>query len=124
MSFYAYSALINFVTSLILFFVVFKKRQKVLADKAYIFFCLAISFWSFFYFLWQLSNNANMALLWSRTFMAGAIFIPVFYLHFVLAFLELQKKNKIKIICAYIWGVLSLVLNFTPLFVKNVVHLR
>jgi signal transduction histidine kinase len=52
--------------------------------------------------------------------MAGAIFIPSAYLHFVLTLLGLHKEKKKLIVSSYIFGSIFLVLNFTSLFVKDV----
>ncbi|MFH0840488.1 MAG: ATP-binding protein [bacterium] len=121
MSFYAYSALINFITCLGLSFIIFRKKQKIIVDRIFILFLLSIAFWSFFYFFWQITTDEWFALLFSRILMIGAIFIPIFFFHFVVLFLELQNENKIRIVLSYIFGGISFLFSFTTLFVKNVV---
>ncbi|TSC53306.1 MAG: hypothetical protein LiPW39_345 [Parcubacteria group bacterium LiPW_39] len=120
MSFFALSALINGLTSLVLAIFVFLKNRKSAVNKTFTLFCLSAAAWSLPYFFWQISKDADSALFWSRALMAGAIFIPVFYLHFVLTFLEVAGKNKRLLILVYVFAFISLALDFTPLFVKNV----
>jgi two-component system nitrogen regulation sensor histidine kinase GlnL len=52
--------------------------------------------------------------------MAGAIFIPSAFLHFSLSLIEQHKKYFKVIISCYLASVLFLLLDFTPLFVKDV----
>lgn len=52
--------------------------------------------------------------------MMGAIFIPTFYLHNILANLDkLEGKGKILFIC-YLMSIVFSIINLTPLFVKDV----
>lgn len=51
--------------------------------------------------------------------MAGAIFIPVTYLHFVLRFLNIPKQ-KIFLVLSYFLFVIFLLFNATPLFISHV----
>jgi signal transduction histidine kinase len=120
MSFFALSALINGLTSLILAAFVFSKNRKATVNRIFTLFCLSAVVWSLPYFLWQISKDAASALFWCRGLMAGAIFIPILYLHFVLVLLEKVKENKRLLIIIYIFALISLASDFTPLFVKNV----
>ncbi len=121
MTYYAFSALFNSITSLILFFVVFSKRQKNTVFRTFLALCFSAFIWSFFYFFWQLADDKTLALFWCRALMFGATLIPVFYLHFVLSFLKIESKNKTKLFFIYLFGLLSIIINFTDLLVKDVV---
>ncbi len=119
MSFYALSALINFITSAVLGVLVIIKNRSA-KNVAFFLFCAAVAFWSFFYLVWQLATDAESALLWSRVLMAGAIFIPAAYLHFVYALIGLLQKRRMDIILTYgVFG-LFLLADFTPKFVSHV----
>ncbi len=54
-----------------------------------------------------------------RILMAGAIFIPVAYLHFVYAFLGLLKKKKITLILSYLLFFVFFLTDFTPYFIDH-----
>lgn len=120
MNFYGLSALINFATCLLLGLFGFFKGKGDKITRSFLWFCLSISFWSISYFIWQLAEDEKTALLWSRILMAGAIFIPIFYLHFVVNLLYLFRQNKKIIISGYLIFLFFLLADFTPFFIKEV----
>lgn len=120
MTFWALSGLINGITSTILGNVVYFRNRKNVVNVSYGLFCLSIAVWSYAYFLWQISLTESAALLWCRWLMAGAVFIPVCYLHHILTFLKLHTQKKTLIISGYLFGIISFFLSFTSLFVKSV----
>ncbi|MFH1427671.1 MAG: histidine kinase N-terminal 7TM domain-containing protein, partial [Patescibacteria group bacterium] len=121
MTFFAISALINAITSSILgFFVIYKKRSRL--NINFSLFCLSVAFWSFSYFLWQISNNEASAILWSKILTIGSILIPLFYLRFTLVFLDLDKErfHKILLKFGYFLAFFFLVISPTSLLVDGV----
>ncbi|MFO7807669.1 MAG: ATP-binding protein [Candidatus Moraniibacteriota bacterium] len=118
MSFFAISALINALTSIVLGSVIAVKRSDKNTTTGFILFCITVTVWSLGYFFWQISDNAQDALFWSRVLMAGAIFSPVAYLQFALAFLG--KKSKKLIVSSYIIFSIFFLLNFTNLFIQGI----
>jgi len=83
---------------------------------------LSISIWAFSLGMEISSPNYNIAFLWNKILNIGAIFIPIFFYHFVSVFLEIEKKEKILIISGYFFSVIVLFFFniFTPFFVKGV----
>lgn len=122
MNFYALSALINFLSSLILGVFVLLNNRKAKTNAAFALFAFTVAIWSFGYYFWQVANSPHAALWWTRFLMAAAIFIPVTYLHFVCAFLDLLGRKKKLLIASYALFSVFLVLDFTPLFVNRVEH--
>ena len=120
MEFYAITALINAIVSSILGPFVYFKGRKQLINQIFALFCLTVAIWSYSYFIWQISTTPQAALFWSRALMAGAIFIPVVYCHFILALIKQIKKYKKYLIFGYLIFTLFFLANFTPLFVKSV----
>lgn len=119
MNFYAISALVNLITSAVLgFFVILKSRKS--KNFSFFIFCFFVAFWSLFYYLWQISTSAESALLWCRVLMAFAIFIPVAYLHFVYALVEILDKRKKFLIFSYFLFSLFLVADATPYFISHI----
>ncbi|MFA6106929.1 MAG: ATP-binding protein [Patescibacteria group bacterium] len=119
MNFYAISALINFFTSLILgVFVILKSRNS--KNLSFFIFCFFVASWSLGYYFWQIADDAISALFWCRALMAAAILIPVSYLHFVYALVDLVEKRKKFLIFSY--GLFSLFLlgDLTPYFVSHI----
>ena len=121
MSYYALVALINGIAATFLGILVYFRRRKEAASTGFALFSLCVSFWSYSYFIWQISGSAEQALFWSRMLMAGAIFVPVTYLHFVLGLLDRIEKNKRFLIFSYILFSIFSILNFTtPNFIESV----
>src|SRR3989344_8849013 len=94
MNFYAVSALVNLVTGVCLCLAVLTKNKRSKLDQYFALFAFSAVVWSSGYFFWQLASTYDSALFWLRFLMAGAIGIGVFYLHFVLEFLNLSKAKK------------------------------
>ncbi|MDI6717496.1 MAG: ATP-binding protein [Patescibacteria group bacterium] len=119
MQFYAITGLVNAVAStLIGIFVYFNKKESI--NRAFAIFSFSVAFWSYGYFLWQISDSGSGALFWSRVLMAGAIFIPPTFFHFILTLLD-RNKEKIKtVIFSYLLFSIFLIFDFTNLFVKGV----
>ncbi|MCM8781918.1 MAG: hypothetical protein NC828_02570 [Candidatus Omnitrophica bacterium] len=120
MGFYALSALINGLSSSALGIFVYLKNRKGNVNRTYGLTTIFIGIWSYSYFFWQIAINKSSALFWCRALMGGAIFISPAYLHFVLTLLGLHKKKKKMVVSSYIFGSIFFILNFTPLFVKDV----
>lgn len=121
MSVYAAAALVNAITSSILGLFVLVRNKEVKVNQLFALFCFSVAFWSGCYYLWQVADEATSALFWSRLLMAGAIFIPIFYLHFVLNLLEKLKDHKLLLVSGYVFGLIFLFFDFTPFFITDVV---
>ena len=89
MEIYSLTALITAITSFVLGIFVYFKNKKAPINKTFALFAFAVFFWSFSYFLWQIAKDPQSALFWSRSLILGAIFIPIFYFHFVIYFLDI-----------------------------------
>ncbi|MFA5431615.1 MAG: ATP-binding protein [Candidatus Paceibacterota bacterium] len=109
------------ITSLVLGSFVLLKNRKNLTNYTFILLSSAVCFWSFFYFLWQISTTHDTALFNTRMLSIGSIFIPIFYLHWVLSFLELKNiRTKFVLVFGYIVTFLFLMFSFSPMFIKDV----
>ncbi|MEA2113386.1 MAG: ATP-binding protein [Patescibacteria group bacterium] len=120
MIFYAIVALVNAITSTILGLFVYLKNRKSKINQAFGLFCLSASIWSYSYYFWQIADSASGALFWSRSLMMGAIFINIFYFHFVLRLFNKVQERKKSLIFGYLIFFFFFLANFTSLFVKGV----
>ncbi|MFA7114489.1 MAG: histidine kinase N-terminal 7TM domain-containing protein [Candidatus Omnitrophota bacterium] len=123
MSFYALSGLINGITSTVLgIFIFLKVRRR--GDNplyiSYVFFCLSVSVWSYFYFAWMITGIPQKALLYSRCLMMGAMYIPIFYLHHLLYLLGNFNEKKAIIFFGYLFTFVFLLFGFSPYYVESV----
>lgn len=119
-NFYAITAFINFLTSLIIAILVILKNRKNPKNIGMFILSSLVSLWSLSYFFWQISTTEQEALFWCRALTAFMIFIPAAFLHFALAFAEILNKRRGLMISVY--AVLSgfFLFNFTPYFVRRV----
>src|SRR3989338_3787680 len=102
MDYYSASALINFITSVVLGSIIFFRNPKGNINQIFCLFTFTVAFWSFFYFLWQIATSESEALTWLKILMFFAIFIPVSYLHLTLVLLEALDRYKKLLFFSYI----------------------
>jgi len=120
MNIFAISGFINGISAVVFgSFVYFKNRKKT-ANKLFALLNLAIAIWAVNYGFWQMSVDKTIALLFVRLLMVGAIFIPVFCLHFILNFLDLDREKKWVLILNYLIALILFIFNFTSFIVKDV----
>ena len=120
MSYYLISAAVNAIIAIgLAVFIVIESPLKQM-HRAFIYFALAVFAWSAAYGVWQLTDNQDSALFWSRALMAGAIYTAIAYFHFVAAFLGIYKQQKYLIWLGYVVMTVFELLNFTPYFVSHV----
>ena len=119
--FYPLSGLINVITSAILGIIVLYKNRTNIRNITYALFCLSITVWGGFYFIWLTTDSREVALLCSRGFMAGAIFIPIFYLHHIFTLLGVSESKRRELFWIYMSGVTFLIFNMTPYYITGVV---
>ncbi len=117
MIYYAFTAFLNFITSIVIGLLVLLKDRKNKINFSFFLFSFSIAFWSLGYCFWQLSNTPEAALFWTHFLMLGAGYIPVTYLHFVYNFLDL--KRNIMVILGYIFFTVFIPFNYTKLFIAG-----
>jgi len=120
MSYYAFSALFNFLLSVFLGWFVFQKNQKSQIHQNLFLLCLSAGWWAFFYFLWQMTQTETLALWWTRFLMFGAIWVAYFYVKVVALFLERERELRNALRLAFWLGVVFSVLVATPYMVAYV----
>lgn len=81
-----------------------------------------MAIWSFSLFQVIVAESNNATILWNKILYIGAIFIPVFYNHFVLVILKMSNRRKKSIVMHYILGGIFLLVDlfyYSPLFFKD-----
>jgi len=110
-------ALTSFFLSI---FVLAKSRKKI--NVLFFLFSLAVSLWAVFYAIWVASDNQQYALFFARTLNLFAIFIPVFYFHWLMCFLE--KKAHKRIILVYTLTAIFAISGYSDIFVSSVKNIE
>ncbi|MBI5400052.1 hypothetical protein HZB07_05525 [Candidatus Saganbacteria bacterium] len=120
MNYFAFSALINGLTSLLLGLYVLRKGVQKPLNLNYIFFAFSVFFWSYGYFFWQISTLPEIALFYCRLLMAGAALIPVAYFNFSLWLTNTYEKKRWESRLSFFIGLIFMLLAGTPLIVSSV----
>ena len=117
---YALVALLNLTSGSLLGIFVYLRNPMHVINRTFGTFCFFIAVWSGAYFLWQISTDAEQALLWVKVLTGATIFVSISYFHFILALLN-KLKTKLRY---FLWGYpifgLFLLTNLTPFFVRGV----
>lgn len=98
------------------------KNPKNPINRTLFLLTLATSFWALSYWQWlSITENKELALFWIRMLSAGSLFIPVFYFHWIVLLLELNKKKKISFLLylVYIFLIIFLFFLFSPHFITE-----
>ncbi len=119
-SYFTISSLINALTSFTFSSLVFLKNPHSKLNRTFGLFAFSVGFWAINHFFAFAIPNKAAALFFHRALMAGAIFIPVSFFHFVCIFLDIYKNKKSLVILGYIASFIFFLSNFTPLFIPSV----
>ena len=110
-------------TLFVLAIFVYANGRDRLTHITFALYYLAIAWWSCFEAISITRSDAASALFWWRFNHAGVIFIPVFFVHFVVTLLEppqrAQKRWVIKAV--YFFGITCLLFDMTPVLIREVV---
>ncbi|MBK8651610.1 MAG: hypothetical protein IPN23_07885 [Elusimicrobia bacterium] len=120
MTYFSFSGALNFLTSTVVLLLVLARGKKTIVELTFILFSANIGLWSLFYLLWLLSPDPPFALVMTRAFMMGAIFIPFFYFHFIAEFSGEGFRQRRWIRGGYFFGVALAISNFGPWVVRGV----
>ena len=107
------------LTAIAVFVYLYNPHQKV--NLTFALYSLAIAMWSGCEAYSIAAPTRALGLLWWRINHFGVIFIPVFFVHFTMSLLEIEKKNRKVIIGFYLFSTLVALLDATPLLIADVV---
>lgn len=100
-------------------FIIFHNWRDKL-NRLYFLIVIALSIWSFSYWKWLSSGDAVSALFWVRMLSIGSTLIPVFYFHWIVYLLGLEKKQRNAVKLTYFLASFFLIFSFSNLFVSGV----
>lgn len=117
-SYYIIASGINFITTLWLSIVVYKKSLRSKLTVTFSMFLFSAAWWSLFLTLCLSSRDRTLALFYFRTCMLGVLFMATLSLHFTTALLKINRKKFI--IANYIVSVFFSLFLYSPLYVRDV----
>ncbi len=99
----------------------YTRIPRTFSNKLFGLLSISFALWSFsWFFMLVYAQNDSVALFWARTLNFGAVWIPIFYSHWLLSLLGLQTRRRVLIICGYSISLIFSLFAFTPFFIKGV----
>lgn len=117
---FALSGFLNGIFGVVFGTFVFLSKPRKLANRTFGLMSLSLAVWSFSYGLWLLSTDRALALFWVHCLSLGSTFIPITFLHWVLATLNLQQRRRGIIIGGYALSVILSLFSFSSLYIKSI----
>ncbi|MDD4875168.1 MAG: histidine kinase N-terminal 7TM domain-containing protein [Candidatus Pacebacteria bacterium] len=101
---------------------IFLNDRRSKSNILYSLFCASVAGWSTSYILWLSSGVESQALFWARVLNLFAVFIPMFFCHWVLVLLGIDKRKSQKffLFLAYSATAFFTAVSFHPYYVRGV----
>jgi signal transduction histidine kinase len=115
---FVFSAALLGTLSLLVGIFVYAKNRTSNVNKSWMILNFSASLWGWSLFARELSLDKTTALFFVRLCYVGAIFIPALFFRFTISLLKVNK-NKL-LFSIYILSLIFIILDFTPLFIKDV----
>jgi signal transduction histidine kinase len=115
---FVFSAALLGTLSLLVGIFVYANNRTSNVNKSWMILNFSASLWSWSLFARELSLDKTTALFFVRLCYVGAIFIPALFFRFTISLLKVNK-NKL-LFSIYILSLIFIILDFTPLFIKDV----
>ncbi len=117
--FISISSFINGIFAIICGLLVLFHNPKRRVNQLLFLMSLSVFVWGVSFGIAQLSEEKTSALFWVEMLNFGAIFIPIFFLHWILSLLRIEKEkiNKVVLILGYLITLFFVLFAFTPYFV-------
>ncbi len=104
-----FTALSSFILGIFVILKNWKSRQNILWGLT----SFSVAIWSLGLYGVINSSIETEALFWNKILYLGAIFIPIFFYHFVLIFLNLNREERFSLTCFYLVAFIFQYFNFT-----------
>jgi signal transduction histidine kinase len=120
MNLFVASALLTSTASFLLAAFVYSKGTKKTLNQTLALFSLSLAIWTFSQAMAGIVKDKEIVIIWTRVQLAGAVFLPPFFLHFVFSLLNINRGQKRVLWFSYLVALSLFILNFSPLFVNNI----
>ncbi|MBI3804390.1 MAG: GAF domain-containing protein [Nitrospirae bacterium] len=118
MNAYAWSSLITFISVFFIGAGVLLHHPEGRVNRSFALFAGSVLIWAGGRVLYLTATKSDPALFWARFTIAGTVFIPTFFLHFIFSFMKLPVNRPL--LLSYLISLFLFVTNLTPWMVKSV----
>lgn len=119
LEFFAISGLINGMVALAFGLFGYLRNRKRNINRIFGLFHAAVAVWGLGYWMWLSADSYDDALFWVRIFTVGSILLPIFYVHWLLLILGLNRVRKIVIYVGYTLSTFFVILIPFDFFITN-----
>ncbi|MBU2542792.1 hypothetical protein KJ785_04510 [Patescibacteria group bacterium] len=119
--YFSFSAIFNAFVSIFLGFLILFRDRKNKVNQTLALFSFGVGLWSIFYILWPMAETRANTLIFFQLLHIPACFVSIFYLHFVVSWLDIYKKQRWVIRIGYVISTFFASLTFTPYFITGMV---
>ena len=120
MELFAVSGLVNSLSAVAFGLLVFSKNWRSRQAQVFFLMTATLAVWGFSYWRWLTVTNAEDALLWVRLLAVGSVFIPVFFLDWVVLLLGKKKIIGHFVTLAYVVSIIVALFANTPYLIAGV----
>lgn len=116
--FSAISGFLNGISVVIFGLIVWFHNPKRKVNRFFVLLCVSVAIWGVSWGFFAVSKEEITASFFDRLLNSSAIFISIFFLHWVLVLLEVEKEknNKIILTLGYFLTLFFAIFSFTPYF--------
>jgi len=119
MEIFAISGLVNGSVAVGFGLLVILKNWRNRVNQLYFLMTISLAIWSFYYWLWLSSTDYDTALNYVQLLSAGSLFIPVFFFHWIVTYLNQERSHRIILILAYLLSISILFFYKSELFISG-----
>ncbi|MEI7751141.1 MAG: ATP-binding protein [Candidatus Omnitrophota bacterium] len=112
--YYQLGAFFTAVLNFFLFWLVFTRGRNQVLIRRFIFYSSAIIFWAVFVLLATTVRSPKAALFFSQLCHAGAVLIPIFFLHFIYAYIGVSDRALVVRVFNAVAGIFIVVIFCAP----------
>lgn len=112
------TAFLNFLAAILLAFAVVLRSRNNRLNLQFGIFAFFVALWAAVYVLWQITDDADRALFFTRLLLFPAFFVPITYLHFVTRLCNEDRTWLMRF--GYASACVFAALSFTPSMVREV----
>jgi len=121
LDYYFWSSVINAAAAFAGGVIVLNRHPSGRKNLSFFLLTMSVFAWALPYSLWQMAATEQVALFWTRSLMAGAIFIAIALLYFTLEILEITAaRHRVTALVLFLIFEFFAFANLTPLFISHV----
>jgi len=119
--FLVFGTILSGISSMFFGLRVYMQNRNTVYGIVFFLFNISFSFWLLTYSFGISQSDPEAALFWARVRNFGVIWMPVFFMHWVITFSNVKKQYKrLILIAGYTSSLFFALMSFSPFFIESV----